>query len=288
MSRRSPSRAARVLPALALSLLLALGTLALLPSAVPSARAAAVGGRAPSAATYTPVTGTISGPTQVAPTQRYTYLVNATGGPGIAPNGTLVGTLSYSASIVGANTTSGAITPPQGVLVNGSVNLTLVAPNATEPLTLYVDVTSTYNGQNSSTNLTYAITVLPPILLTAGLKVVGPTGVKAFALEIELDGAIVGSIHVPSLTSGQDYPLTFYYLGQGLSAGWHTFSVSLAEEHGLVVFQNGLESYSVSFYVPGPGPDYSLWALTGVVAFAAAVFISWTLFGPRRRGKGKS
>jgi len=232
-------------------------------------------------------TGTITGPSSVGPTSRATYHVSASGGPAEAANGTIVGTYSYTTSIVGANTSGGAVTPPQGVLVNGSTNLTLLSPNATEPITLYVDITSSYQGTNTSTNLSYAISILQPILLVAGLKVVGPTGIKAFALDIDLDGAHVGSVSVPSLTSGQNYPISFSYLGQGLGPGWHTFTVSLAAEHGLVVFQNGQESYSSSFYISGPAPNDSLWILAGVAFFAVAVFI-WVTNLARRRPKTKS
>jgi len=234
------------------------------------------------------VTGTIQGQTTLGTAGKGTYVVTGSGGPAFAANGTQVGTLSFSASIVGVNTTTGSVAPPQGVLLNGTINLTLLAPNLTQSLTLYVDLTSSYNGHNASTNLTYAINIIQPIELAASLKVLGPTGVKAFSLTVDLDGLSVGSISVPTLTSGQDYPLSFSYVGTSLSPGWHTFSISLAQEHGLVVFANGQEVLSVTFYVPGPAPDYVLWYLAGAVAFGAVVFIWFTLVGARRRSKGKS
>ena len=284
--RTGGSRRRDLAPALGLAVLLC-GVAAGLFAAAPAARAAS-----PHPAIVHPtdgatVTGVITGPSSVGPTTRSVYHVTATGGPAIAANGTQVGTLSFTTSIVGVNTTGGAVNPPQGVFINGSTNLTMIAPNATEPLTLYVDITSSFGGHNSSTNLSYGISVLQPIVLGAGLKVVGPTSVKAFSLAVLLDGAVVGHVAVPSLTAGQNYPVTFSYLGQGLSPGWHTFTISLAEEHGLVAFSNGLESYSQSFYVAGPPPNNSIWYLTGLVAFAGAVVIWTTLFGARRRTKGK-
>lgn len=272
-----------------LALLTLLGALAPAVLIVAAPAGAAPGRSAgPAATASAPLTGAISGPTNVAPDAHETYSVTATGGPAVAANGTIVGNLSFTSSIVGANTTGGAVDPPQGVFVNGSTNLSVVIPNATEPLTLYVDVTSSYHGTNSSTNLTYAISILQPIVLAATLKVVGPTAVKAFDLAVELDGAVVGTVAVPTLTGGQSYPLSFSYLAVNLAPGWHTFSISLAEEHGLVVFQNGAESYSISFYVPGPAPDYTLWIVAGIVAVAAVAFIWVTQFGARRRPKGKA
>lgn len=255
---------------------------------------AATGGPVPSgtahaaAASGTPVTGTISGPTQMAPIQRSVFYINGSGGPAQAANGTFVGTISYSASIVGANTSGGTVAPPQGILINGTGNFSLIAPNATGPITLYVDLTSTLNGKNASTNLSWGIDILTPIVLAGGLKVLGPTSIKPFQLAVELDGAVVGSVKIPALTSGQDYPFTFSFLGQSLAPGWHTFSVSLAQEHGLVVFANGAESYSVAFYIPGGGPDYSLWIVSGVIALAAVGVIWTTRVAARRRPKGKA
>lgn len=274
--------ARRLLRPLALLVAL-LGLLA--PAALPGPVAAAADVHA---AASTTLTGNISGPTQIGVGLKGTYEVRATGGPAIAANGTQVGIFSYQASIVGINTTSATLTPSDGVLVNGTTNLSLVAPNITESLTLYVDVTSNYSGQNQSTNLTYDINVIVPITLAATLTVVGPTAVKAFDLTVQLDGATVGAIHVPSLTAGQSYPVTFSYVGTGLSPGWHTFTISLAQEHGAVVFRGGAESYSASFYVPGPPPNYAYWYLAGAVAFAGAVFIWVTRVGARRRPKAKS
>jgi hypothetical protein len=234
------------------------------------------------------VTGTITGPTQLGITARGVYVVNATGGPAIAANGTQVGVFSYSASIVGVNTTTGSVAPPQGVLVNGKTNLTLIAPNLTQSLTLYVDLTSSYQGQNSTTNLTYTVNILQPLILAASLKVTGPSGVKAFSLAVDLDGTPVGSIPIPTLTNGQNFPVSFSYVGASLSPGWHTFSLSLAQEHGLVTFANGLESLSVSFYIPGPPPDNTLWIVAGALGFGVVVFIWFTQVGARRRSKAKN
>lgn len=282
MARR-PSRRTAALPLLALVLLLALASLPAGPSgtagaATPTARASVASA----------VTGNISGPSLVGVGLKANYKVEATGGAAIAANGTQVGVFSYTASLIGTNTSSAVISPPQGVLVNGSVSLQLVAPNLTQSATLYVDITSSYQGTNSSTNLSFGVTIVQPTRLSTNLLVVGPGGIKSFALTIELDGVPVGSVSVPSLTQGQTYPVSFSYVSQGLSAGWHTFTLSLAQEHGLVLFPNGLESYSVSFYVPGPAPDYSLWYLAGAVAFVGVVFIWVTRVGARRRTKSKS
>src|SRR5579863_3173867 len=135
-------------PVLALLLVLAAVGLLALPGAVAPAR-----GVTPSATTTTPVTGAIHGPSEVGLSLNALYQVTATGGPAESPNGTQIGTYAYKASIAAVNASGASITPTGGVLVNGSVNLTLIAPNVTEELTIFVNVTSSLAGQtNSSTN----------------------------------------------------------------------------------------------------------------------------------------
>ena len=68
---------------------------------------------------------------------------------------------------------------------------------------------------------------------------------------------------------------------------WHTFSISLASQHGLVTFPGGAQQYSQSFYVTGPPPDYTVWYVAGIGAFLGAVFIWSTRVAARRRGRAK-
>jgi hypothetical protein len=236
--------------------------------------------------TSAPLTGAINGPTQVGIALTALYEVTATGGPAEAVNGTQVGIYSYSASLAGVNTTGASVTPTSGVLVNGSVNISFIAPNVTEELSIFVNVTSSFSGTNASTNLSFTITVVQPFRLVATLLVGTTSSVTPFAITVELDGQPVGLVNVPTLAAGASYPVTFsYVIPGGLSPGWHTFSMNLAQEHGLVAFPNGQSSYSTSFYVPGPPPDYTIWYAAGAAAFVGAIVIWSTGLGARRRSR---
>ncbi len=235
-----------------------------------------------------PLVGNIAGPTAVGLALQTTYTVTASGGPAQAANGTQVGIYSFKASFSAVNTTGASFTPTSGVLVNGSVTLSFTAPNVTEPLTLFVLVNSSYNGKNISTNLSEAIEIIQPYRFNANLQVGSSAGVAPFYLTVTLDGSPVGSVKVPSLTAGASYPISFAYVApNGLSAGWHTFSVNLAAEHGLVTFAGGLTSYSVSFYVPGPAPNYTPYYLLGILVFVAVILIYTLRVGAPRRGPKK-
>jgi hypothetical protein len=255
----------------------------LVPLSIPAASALSA---VPS--TSTPLIGGVTGPGSVGLGLKTVYTVTASGGPAEAINGTQVGILSYKASISAVNTTGALITPVSGVLVNGSVTLAFNAPNVTESLTVFVLVTSSYQGTNVSNNFSELVLIVEPYRLNANLVVSSAAAIATFEITVTLDGQPVGLVHVPSLSAGATYPLSFeYVLPSGLSAGWHTFSMNLAQEHGLVSFAGGVSQISSTFYVTGPSPDYGIWYLAGASAFVGAIFIWSTGLGARRRGRSK-
>jgi hypothetical protein len=269
--RRNGLRALLVLAVLAG---LALPATALLPSAhaTPS---------------YGALTGTISGPAYVGETQNATYTVNVSGGPAVAANGTQVGIFSYNASVTGANTTGITFGPSSGSIQNGTVRLGLKASNISELLTLYVLVTSSTHGKNQSQNVSYSVNVVVPYRITATLVAGSGGSVSPFLLAVTLDGSTVGTISVGTLTPGAHTPIAFTYVNPNLSPGWHTFAISLAQEHGLVSFAGGGQSVTTSFYVTGPAPNNSIWIVTGIAAFVGVVFIYTTRVAAGRRGRAK-
>jgi hypothetical protein len=262
-------------------LLLVLIALAAVPAlgGLPSAHAAPA---------YGPLTVTITGPTYVGETQNASYVVNVSGGPAVAANGTQVGIFSYSAGATGGKNVSGVtLGPTSGSIQNGTLRLDLKASNVTQLLTIYVLVTSSYQGKNVSQNQTYAVNVIVPYRLSATIVAGSQGTVSPFALTVTLDGNAVGSISVGTLTAGAHSPISFTYVNPNLAAGWHTFAISLAQEHGLVSFANGEQSVTMTFYVAGPAPNNSIWVVTGIVAFVGVVFIYATRVGASRRGRAK-
>jgi hypothetical protein len=270
------------------------GTLAAVVALLLLALAPALGalparaGAAPADTSYPPLSASLNGPTTVGTLLSVNYTVNATGGPATALNGTVVGSYTYTASFTAENRTGLVLGPAtQGVILNGSASLRFTAGNVTEPVTIAVLITSTYQGTNVSQNVTLLVNIVQPFVLSTTLVVGSGAGVAQFHLEVDLDGAAVGQILVPTLTAGTSYPVSYRYVNPGLAPGWHTFTLSLANEHGLVKFASGAEGYSQSFYVAGSPPDNTIWYLTGAVAFVGAILI-WTMrVGARRRGKGK-
>lgn len=236
------------------------------------------------ATTYTPVTGNIHGPTVVATASNTTYYLNGTGGPAIAPNGTEVGTISWKVTLSANDLAGVSISPNASTFTRGTPGETHLKVGAVaETVTLTVEIQSTYLSTNATTNLTYQVQVVVPYVVHAEL-VVGPhASVLGFDVTVDLDGNRVGTVKVPAIAANGTYNLTFDYATTGLSPGEHTFTISLANEHGLVAFAGGAIEYSQSFYVLGPPPDYALYVVAGIVVFAGVLFIFMTRVAARRR-----
>ena len=246
-----------------------------------------VGAFAPGArAAGTPgVTGSITGPTVVSESSTSTFHVYGYGGPAVASNGSVVGNITYYATPTGPNLTGVSFSPASSNFTgNRSDTADLTVGNTTETLVIDMMVSSVYQGKNQSTNFSYTVHVVQPYVVSATIFNPTPSTVTAFTVYVTLDGTVVGQITVTSLTAGGSYPIHFKYPTLGLSPGDHTFTISLAQEHGLVTFANGQTVYSETFYVTGPPPNYTLWYVAGIVAFFGAIFIFASRVAARRRG----
>lgn len=242
----------------------------------------------PGPSSSTVVKGNVSGITVLAYHGGASYFINASGGPAFAANGTLVGNLTYYASVTAQNLTGLAIYPAKATFTGSTPQVThLTVGTVSEVVAIVVEIASVYRTANVSTNLTYSVNVVQPYVLSMSLVSDSSSTILAFVLTVDLDGAPVGTLSVPSLTAKQSYTATFQYATTGLSPGTHTFTVSLANEHGLVTFAGGATTYSESFYVPGPPPDYTLWYVAGAVAFFGAIFIFVTRVAARRRAPAR-
>ena len=252
------------------------------------AGAAAGAPAGPVLAASSPVVGNLSGPTVVSTNTNQTFFINGTGGPAVSSGGTLVGNLTWLATIGGTNTTGVAVTPASGNLTPGTPSTTTVSVGTVvQTLTLTVEVSSTNASANVSANFSWVFHVVEPYTLTLHLETGKSAAVAAFNLTIFLDGTPVGSLAIPNLSPSENYTATFEYPTLGLSQGEHTFTASLAQEHGLVTFAGGATSISVQFFVPGAPPSYTVWYVAGIVSFFGVLFIFATRVAARRRSPAR-
>jgi hypothetical protein len=285
-----PVRSLRTWAVVGLLLGLALlGTVAAAPAgaAAPVAPAARAG--VSPAATPTPVTGNVSGPAYLATSTNGTFRFNATGGPGVV-GGTVLGKLTWVATLGGPNTTGTSVTPSNGSitsLASEPVSLSVKVGIHTGQFTLSVTVTSTLAKNNSSATISKAFHVLVPYVLRATL-VAGPAAeVMPFQVQVALDGSIVGSATVPKLAPNATYHFSFRYADPNLGSGYHTFTLTIANAHGLVTFSNGRTVQSTTFYVAPGATNYTIYYVLGAVVFLGVLFIYATRVGARRRGTAR-
>ncbi len=230
------------------------------------------------------VRGNITGPSVLAIGASQRYLIQATGGPAVAANGSIVGNLTFYASVQAADLAGVQITPTSAAILAGAPGRPLLqAGSVPQTLTISVEIVSVYLTQNATVNFTYTVQVVQPYVVAAEIANPNNASVASFPVLVSLDGVSVGNATVPTMLPHTDYNLSFQYASTGLGSGWHTFTLYLGTSHGLVHFANGLSQYTVSFYVPAPPPSYTLWYVTGAVAFVGVLFIFGARLGARRR-----
>jgi len=247
-------------------------------------------GATPAASTgSTPITGNVTGPSIVSTSSNGTFYLNATGGPAVV-SGIFAGTINWTATLSGANTTGSSVTPDNGSITNSTsqpVKLTLTSGAIAETLTLTVKVTSALAGQNKTGNFSKTFRLVPPYTVRATLEVGADAGTLPFNVTVELDGAVVATVTVPKLAPNATYDLVYRYPSTGLSSGYHTFTLVLADPHGLVTFANGETVQSTTFYIAPAAPNNTVWYVVGVVAFFGVLFIYATRGAARRRGAAR-
>lgn len=231
------------------------------------------------------ITGNLSGPSLVATSSNGTFYLNASN-----KSGTPSLSINWTASLSSVNSTGSSVKPVNGTITASTVlpiKLVVTTGTIAESMTLTVKLSPEASTSNQSMNLSKTFSLVTPYMLRATL-VAGPdSGVLPFNVTVALDGTVVGAVTVPKLAANATYDLVYRYPSAGLPSGYHTFTLSLQDEHGLVTFANGATVQSTTFYVAPAAPNNTVWYVAGVVAFFGALFIYATRVGARRRGPAR-
>lgn len=248
-----------------------LPTVLLLAALVPGALAQSTG----------PLIATVSGPTAIAPSQTAAYNVTAGGGP--------VGKVTYTAVyyVTGGNT-SGA-SPLQSSPGRTSGNQTTLRMNVTAPgtaqsLTLVVTLTAAETGTPAqNTTVSYAITVVAPITLTATFHNAGTTTALNVTVRWYVDNALVGTSLVKQIAANADATVTFNYLPAGLSEGQHTVTATADLDHDGVINPSRGEVQTSTIFYNQAAPPASGWLALLAIGVFIPVFLG--VVALRRRGE---
>lgn len=275
-----PPMSRATLALVVIAVVAALGALA--PAALGSAVPAAAG-------SSPPLAGNVSGPGFVATSGTASFYLNASGGPA-GPLGAIIGTISWNATLSGGNLTGSSVSPSTGTITNATsqpVTMTVTTGAVVETLKLTVKLTSTGLSGNKTTDVSTSFRIVTPYVVRATLVAGANAAVLPFNVTVALDGAVVGAMTVPKLSPNETYDLVYRYASGGLSSGDHTFTLAIADPHGLVTFSNGLTVETTTFYVaPAPTSD-TVWYVIGAVAFFGVLFIYATRVAARRQGSAR-
>ncbi len=225
-------------------LVLAFACLAFLSVALVAASPRALG--------QTSVAGVISGPKSLAPLANAFYHVNASGGP--AEGG--AGNYSVSYYLSGPDLTGGLPMPDAPKTAsnpNGTFSLNVTAPQPEEQVTLVVVLNSSVTGgAYERTTLTYAITVVAAIVLTATFANDGPAAAVNVPVTFYVDGVLVGRTNISRIEPGATGTATLSFLPAGLGTGQHTVRVEAdLNKNGVIEADKGEVVVVDVFYKEG-------------------------------------
>lgn len=186
--------------------------------------AVALAAASPRGLAQTSVAGVISGPKSLAPLAVGLYHLNASGGP--AEGG--AGNYSVSYYLTGADGTGLPVpgAPRTASNTNGTFTLNVTAPQSEGQINLVVVLNSSVvRGPFEKTTLTYPITVVAAIVLTATFANDGAAAAVNVPVTFYVDGALVGRTNISRIEPGATGTATLSFLPVGLAAGRHTVRV---------------------------------------------------------------
>ncbi|MCL4325796.1 MAG: hypothetical protein M1481_03075 [Candidatus Thermoplasmatota archaeon] len=228
---------------------------------------------------YPEVTVIVSGPTLTAINQSYFYNITVAGGP--ATDG---GIYQYHAYLVGKNISAIAVAPANSSSKSGKFVVNITMPAIAQTVTLVVTGNSTLGNITKNSTEKIPINVIKPLLIHSIIYNRGLITLDNVTVEFYLDGTFIGSSLVPSILPFTNASVFFNYTVASLPTGYHT--VKVVVNNTMIVFSNGKNYETITFYVPGPPPNYTLiYELTAVSVTVAIVLIIILYMGSKKKKK---
>ena len=229
-----------------------------------------------------PVTsGTITGPSALAPSQVSAYNLTINGGP--------TGAVTYTVRwyLTGPSVAGGlpnAATPMTTSGNRTTFTLNVTAPTAEQTITLVVQISSAVGSTYENTTAEKSIAVITPIVLSATFRNDGITAAVNVTVRFYVDGAFAGTEKVARLNPGAQVIETFNYLPAGLQPGTHQVRVEADLDGNGVIDPAKGEAVVSSLFYRGMAPLSTAWTvLIGVAVFLPVFLVTVAL---RRRQRG--
>lgn len=194
------------------------------------------------------------------------------------PAGDLGGNFTYSIELTADNATGAVASPntagdPSGVF---KVNITMPGEPG-QTLTVKVNATSksTSTSASKSTELSFKIKVVDPILITAKVYNMGEVDAKNATAKFYADGELLGT-RIFNVSAGATATLMYNWTFLKIRDGKHVVTVIVDDADSLVEFSDGNNAMSQTIYVGGGGNPAG--AVLTIAVIVASFFVVMMYF----------
>lgn len=239
---------------------------------------------APNAAAYSGIEVTLQRPAFAGLNETVECVMTISGGP--AQPG---GNYSYSASVIGANTTGSSISPASGpTQQSGTFRLNITMPEvAPETIKIRVNATSTSQSGTASNTLQqdFEIKVVVPVLIQAVVVNSGPIAASNVTASFYADGVLL-STQTFNVSASGTQKLAYNWTFLSIKTGKHVVTVAVNDPNNIVEFTNGNNVITRDVWIGGQSNPVGALLSGAVIVLAFLVFLMY-IQKPMRRPKTK-
>jgi hypothetical protein len=205
------------------------------------------------------------------------YRVDVAGGPSEG-----VGNYTYTASIIGTTAADATVTPTTGSS-EGPFFLNVTSKGEIPRISLYVNVTSSYEGEVETKFQEYAIQVVDPIYISAKVVNTGNISVSKVPLTIYGDGKVIHNTTV-SLDPREEQTVRYNWTDPTLAKGEHVVKVVLDPDQEYITFLGGGTVHTSTIWLGEE--DWGFWNIIFIVLAAFIGFVAYNFYRrPSKRRK---
>ena len=228
-------------------------------------------------AEYSPLYISIDGPIVMGKGETRMYRVDVAGGPSEGKVN-----YTYTASILGTTTSDAYVLPAEGDF-NGTFFLNVTAKGEIPRILLWVNVTSSYGGEEERIIKEYGIEIVDPVVIAASVVNNGNIAVRGVPLTVFADGKSIYSTTV-SLDPGASTTIRYNWTDPSISSGEHVIKLVLDPDQEFITFIGGGTVYTSTIWVGEE--DWGIWNILFVVLAIFLAFLAYTFYRrPSRRRK---
>ena len=238
---------------------------------------------APGAQGWSGISVDLEHPVFAAKSTKFQSVLTISGGPA----GEVGGNFTYEAALESSNTTGGSVTPSKATSQSGVFKLNITLPGY-GPQTVSVVVTATSTEwrtkASTTTETTFEIKVVDPIVITANVRNSGPVDAKNVTANFYADGSLLTSM-IFNVTAGATAHLKYNWTFSEIRDGKHVVTVIVDDPENLVEFSDGNNVFSQTIYIGSQANPVGVVLSIGVIIASILVALMFLAKPPRRSKK---